>query len=140
MYDLKKYFKLGITAVLFFFTVWFIIIFPGISYWSRLFSSPDFFSGGILVALIAIILPIFLVFAMNIFYSKTQIGSNVRVGKGMIYGSLISIIIFLSLLFFKSSPDFGGMYYIILVIFSLVYLIIGLVYYYIGRKEFSKIK
>ena len=102
-----------------------------------LFTSPDALIGGIgiLWILLTLLLPLVLAF----FFSKNQEIQNKMInnGKGIIWGSLISIAINVILFFTWSLRTEGFMFMINvgLGIISFVYLIIGIILYILGTRS-----
>lgn len=101
-----------------------------------LFTSPDALIGwiGILWILLTLLLPLVLAF----FFSRNQEIQNKMInnGKGIIWGSLISIAINLILFFTWSWGSEGFMFMINLGlgVISLIYLIIGVILYILGKR------
>ena len=113
-----KYFNYTLTIIVFIFVIWFLFIFPGEGYWLRLISSPDFFSPLMLFTLIVICLPIIIVVLSAFRFRKKSQQFNLKtvIGKALILGGLISIVISVLGLVLFHPEGYGGIYFLLLMI------------------------
>lgn len=108
----------------------------GHGYLSTILASPDLFSFGTLFFTMSILLPPIIAISLVVGGRKNpDFSKSIQIGKGLVYGAIASILISASVLIFNPPPDFGGMFYILLILMDIVYLIIGLIFWDLGKKS-----
>jgi len=121
-------------------SIFFIIVFAGLILGlvgnpKNPFSSPDALLG--IIIILYIVVALFLPIVLSIVFSKRESIKKIGIGKGLIYGSLISLAINIIDYFVRPGEGFAYLINFALGFISIVYLIIGVIIFFIGKKSQS---
>ena len=121
-------------------SIFLVIIFLGLIFGlvgnpKNFFSSPDALLGITIIFYIIVVL--FLPIILSVVFSKRESVKKIGTGKGLIYGSLISLVIIIIDYFVRPGEGFAYLINFALGFISIVYLIIGVIIFFIGKKSQS---